>query len=338
MKGLLIAVISCLFLLNIHVARADESIDTANLPVNPPMPQAMQCMAFSPYVGELNPTYGPPPSKELIERLLDQVITQTPYRCIMTYGVMDGLEQIFPIAEARQLKVISIIWLDNDRATNTRSIASGIEMAKAYPETIIKLSCGSEVRTRHNKKFDGEILRCMDSLHRAGVSQPITTIDTWWEWCDRKTKCRKNSFANKVDWIGTNIFPWWENKFSGVHPCTTAQQAADYHINRLTDLHKAYPGKEIIMTEFGWPNGPEGGSEMNDHTGQHCGIANKTNQTLVVQTTFKKLAEKNWSGVVFEAFSESWKPGSEGLFGSYWGICQGEPPYSCTMDFMKTVN
>ena len=92
------------------------------------------------------------------------------------------------------------------------------------------------------------------------------------------------------------------------------------------------------MTEFGWPNGPEGGSEMNDHTGQHCGIANKTNQTLVVQTTFKKLAEKNWSGVVFEAFSESWKPGSEGLFGSYWGICQGEPPYSCTMDFMKTVN
>jgi exo-beta-1,3-glucanase (GH17 family) len=338
MKSVLLAVIGCLFLLNTQVAWTEESIATANLPSAPMPQQAMQCAAFSPYVGELNPTYGPPPSKELIESLLDQLISQTPFRCIMTYGVMDGLEQIFPAAEARQLKVIAIIWLDNDLAMNTRSIANGIEMARAYPDTIIKLSCGSEVRTRHNKKFDGEILRCMDSLRRAGVSQPITTIDTWWEWCDRKAKCRKNSFAKKVDWIGTNIFPWWENKFSGLHPCTTAEQAADYHINRLTDLHKAYPDKEIIVTEFGWPNGPEGGSEMNDHTGQHCGIANKTNQALVVQTTFKKLAEKNWSGVVFEAFSETWKPGSEGLFGSYWGICQNEAPYACLTNPMKLDN
>ena len=338
MKGLLPVVISCLFLLTSQIARTEDTADITILSSKPTVAEAMQCAAFSPYVGELTPSYGPPPSKELIETLLDQLIAQTPYRCIMTYGVMDGLEQIFPAAEARQLKVISIIWLDNDVVTNTRSIANGIEMAKAYPYTIIKLSCGSEVRTRHNKKFDGEILRCMDSLRSAGVSQPITTIDTWWEWCDRKAKCRKNAFANKVDWIGTNIFPWWENKFSGVHPCTTAEQAADYHINRLTDLHKAYPGKEIIVTEFGWPNGPEGGSEINDHTGQHCGIANKANQSLFVQTTFKKLAEKKWSGVVFEAFSEIWKPGSESLFGSYWGVCQGEPPYSCTTDFMKTAN
>ena len=243
---------------------------------------------------------------------------------------MQGLIFLFfPAAQARQMQVISIIWLDDDKDMNSRSIEVGIGIAKAYPQTIVKLSCVSEVRTRHGHAFDGEILRCIDALRQAGVTQPITTIDTWYEWCDRQTTCQKNLFADKVDWIGTNIFPWWENKYSGEHACTTAEQAADFHIARLTDLHTAYPEKEIIVTEFGWPNGPENGTESNYHTGQHCGVANPANQMLVVNSTLKQLKEKHWSGGVFSAFSEQWKPGNEGLFGSYWGVCQGQAPYSC---------
>lgn len=311
---------------------AQETSMLAAMSDIPAQAKALQCAAFSPYVGQLSPLDGPPPSKQLIETLLDKLIAETPFRCIMTYGVTDGLEHIFAVARQRQLKVISIIWLDFDIAANSRSIAKGIEMALTYPDTIIKLSCGSEVRTRHGKKFDREILRCINDVREAGVTQPITTIDTWWEWCDRKAICQPNLFADKVDWIGSNIFPWWENKFSGVHPCTTAEHAADFHIDRLIELRQTYPDKEVIVTEFGWPNGPEGGTEFNNETDQHCGIANHANQTLVVQSTFERLAERNWSGVVFEAFSESWKPGSEGLFGSYWGICQGVSPYVCKTD------
>ena len=335
MKRLLLLFIGAVLSLNTQGLLADASDFHVPQVNSSTQHEALQCAAFSPYVGGLNPEYGAQPSEELIDTLLDRLVQQTPFRCIMTYGVMNGLEHIFAAAEARQLKVISIIWLDKDIEMNSRSIASGIEVAKAYPETIIKLSCGSEVRTRHGKRFDDEILRCIDSLREADVSQPITTIDTWWEWCDRAENCQQNLFADKVDWIGTNIFPWWENKYSGVHSCTTAEQAADFHIARLSELRKTYPGKDVIVTEFGWPNGPEGGTELNGDTGQHCGVANKTNQALVVQTTFKKLAEKQWSGVVFEAFSESWKPGSEGIFGSFWGICQGEPPYACTKDLIK---
>jgi exo-beta-1,3-glucanase (GH17 family) len=296
--------------------------------------QALQCAAFSPYVGQLNPDYGAQPSKELIDTLLDKLVKETPFRCIMTYGVMNGLEYTFKAAEARHLKVISIVWIDKDIAVNSQSIAAGIEVAKAYPKTIIKISCGSEVRTRHGYAFDGEILRCMDSLRKAGVQQPITTIDTWWEWCNRSMDCKKSLFSDKVDWIGTNIFPWWENIHSGVHTCTPAEKAADFHIARLTNVRKANPGKEVIMTEFGWPNGPDGSTAQNKGSKEHCGIASKRNQALVVQTTFKKLAEKKWSGIVFEAFSENWKPNSEGNVGKYWGICQGEPPYTCTKDLI----
>jgi exo-beta-1,3-glucanase (GH17 family) len=295
--------------------------------------KAMQCVAFSPYVGDINPNYGVHPPKELIDTLLDKLVKETKFRCIMTYGVLNGLEYTFAAAEARKLKVIAIIWLDKDIPVNDQSIASGIEVAKAFPKTIVKLSCGSEVRTRHGNVFDGEIVKCMDSLRKAEVKQPITTIDTWWEWCNRSAPCQKTGFEAKADWIGVNIFPWWENKYASVHSCTSAEQAADFHIARLEEVRHTYPGKDVVLTEFGWPNGPEGGTETNTRTGQKCGVAGSKNQVKVIQSTLKKLAEKNWSGNVFEAFSEKWKPDDEGNFGSHWGICQGEPPYTCLKDF-----
>ncbi|MEI8208160.1 MAG: exo-beta-1,3-glucanase [Methylococcales bacterium] len=289
----------------------------------------LQCAAFSTYVGTLTPNFGAHPSKELIDTLLDQLIKKTPFRCIMTYGVLNGLDAIFTAAEARHIKVIAILWLDDDININSQSIEKGIEVAKAFPKTIIRLSCGSEVRTRHGNLYDGEISRCIDSLHKAGVTQPITTIDTWWEWCNRSLECQQTSFASKVDWIGANIFPWWENEYSGIYSCIPAEKAADFHIARLEDLHRIYPNKEVIMTEFGWPNGPENSSSTNLKTGERCGIASKSNQKLVIESTFKQLAKKKWSGTVFEAFSENWKPAEEGPFGSSWGLCQGTPPYTC---------
>jgi len=149
------------------------------------------------------------------------------------------------------LKVITIVWLDYDIAVNSKSITAGIEAARAYPKTIIKLSCGSEVRTRHDYAFDGEISRCIAALREAGVSQPVTTIDTWWEWCNRTSPCHPTNFGEQVDWIGINVFPWWENKHSGVFPCTPAKKAADFHIARIEDIRRTYPGKEVILTEFG---------------------------------------------------------------------------------------
>ncbi|MGZ8201470.1 MAG: exo-beta-1,3-glucanase, partial [Methylosarcina sp.] len=41
---------------------------------------AMQCVAFSPYVGGLTPDYGAHPSAELINQLLDKIVKETPFR------------------------------------------------------------------------------------------------------------------------------------------------------------------------------------------------------------------------------------------------------------------
>ncbi len=297
-------------------------------PNQPTAEKALQCLAFSPYVGDLNPNWAHP-APELIDTLLDRIVKDTPFRCIMTYGVLNGLDHTFATAKTRNLKVIAILWLDKDSNVNTQSISRGIALAREFPETIVKISCGSEVRTRHGSALDSEIMRCLTAMREAKISQPITTIDTWWEWCDRARPCKPTGFEASVDWIGVNIFPWWENKHAGVHTCTPAEKAADFQLERLEEIRRTYPGKTVMLTEFGWPDGPEGSTETNRKTGEKCGVASKTNQGLVIKSTLKKMAARNWPVTVFEAFSEKWKPDDEGHFGEHWGICEGIEPYHC---------
>lgn len=294
----------------------------------------LRCVAFSPYVAGYDPEFGPHPSPSLIDTLLDTVVDQLGFRCIMTYGVLNGLDYTFEAAKNRGVKVIAIIWLDTDETVNTASITVGIQKAQQYPDTIIWISCGSEVRVRYGAAVAEPIIRdCISRFKAAGVTQPITSIDTWWGWCNETWPCQRWGVADEVDWIGINVFPWWENKYSGLFTCTPATEAADFHIARIQDVMAIYPGKEVILTEFGWPAGPEGYTEVNQYTGERCGIATEANQHLVVEETLNKLEEACLPGIVFEAFRELWKERKEGLVGPYWGTCEGTPPYSCRFPY-----
>jgi len=300
--------------------------------------QALQCVAFGPYIGNLDPDFGPHPTPDQIDTLLDALISQTRFRCIMTYGVLNGLDYTFQAAHERGIKVIAIVWLGTDGPTNDASIAAGIQAAQAYPDTIIRLSCGSEFRTRYGVGLDYIIRDCIDRLREAGVTQPITSIDTWWEWCARSWPCQVWDLSADVDWIGVNVFPWWENKYSGLFPCTTAADAAEFHIARLMDVSTRYPGEDVVLTEFGWPAGPDGYSETNQHTGQQCGVASEDNQHLVVEETLAKLDQMGLDGVLFEAFREGdWKTRYEGPVGVFWGICEGASPYTCRSALAQPV-
>jgi exo-beta-1,3-glucanase (GH17 family) len=294
----------------------------------------LQCVAFSPYVNQLSPYKGDVPNAELIGKLLDTLIKQTPFRCIMTYGVLHGLEAIFPAAKQRDLKVISILWLDKDKTENSKSISHGIALARQYPETIIRLSCGSEVRTRNDYSLDDETERCLKALREAEVPQPIGVNDTWWEWCNRTSPCHKNHFSDQVDWIGINIFPWWENRYFDTFLCLSAEKAADFHLARWQDVTNANPTKEVIVTEFGWPSGPKDQSQVRLKTNKSCGVANRKKQQHVIETTFKKFAEKQVAGIAFEAFSEIWKPAvNDNNVEHFWGLCDNMPPYTCHVSF-----
>jgi exo-beta-1,3-glucanase (GH17 family) len=302
-----------------------------------------RCIAFSPYVGNLDQDFGPHPGPALIDELLDVVIKQTGFTCILTYGVLNGLDYIFESAAKRGVKVIAIIWLDKDPTVNQASIKAGIEAAKEYADTIIRISCGSEFRTRNGTALDSILRDCITQVRGAGVTQPLTTIETWWEWCNRSWPCGRWDLADDVDWIGINVFPWWENRFSGMFKCTRAADAAEFHVARLLDVKARYSAMDVVITEFGWPAGPDGLSQRNDFTGETCQAAeaSEVNQRRVVLETLAKLDTMGLRGVLFEAFREgSWKIRKEGAVGPFWGVCHGVSTFDCNslMSSVDTVS
>ena len=298
-----------------------ENTLRTNLPI--------RCIAFSPYVEGYNPNTGPHPPAALIDALLDVVLYQAGFKCILTYGFLNGLDHIIDAAHNRGMKVIANIWLDTNATVNNDSIIAGIAKAKQYPDTIIRLSCGSELRTRLTAGVAEPIIQgCLTQVRNAGVTQPLTSIDTWWQWCNETWPCQARGLASQVDWIGINVYPWWENKYSGIFPCTAAADAAEFHVARVGTVQAIYPSKTIWLTEFGWPAGPDGYSEINQFTQQACGVANEANQRLVIEESLQLLEQAGIQGVLFEAFRELWKT-VEGPVGSYWGICDGTYPYHC---------
>jgi hypothetical protein len=72
-----------------------------------------------------------------------------------------------------------------------------------------------------------------------------------------------------------------------------------HHISFLfRGLHQAFvivcDFHEVAVTEFGWPNWPEGGTEINRKSGQHCGIESKKNKIPFYQRiSFDRIPLRN---------------------------------------------
>lgn len=327
-----IAILTTVLVSVVHafaVRQAQGVAEPASTSAQPTAMSPTHGIAFSPYVTGYDPNSGPQPGPELVDRLMQRVRAMG-FRRILVYGATPGFDAVYEAAERYGVRVIAIIWLDKDAAANQASIAAGIQRAKAQPQTIERLSCGSEVRTRHGLAVSQPLIEdCLAQVRAADVSQPVGSIDSWWGWCNEAWPCQTWGLATKVDWIGVNIYPWWENKYSGIFPCTPAGEAAAFTVARYQAMRSQYAGQEVLLTEFGWPAGPHGHAETNVHTGQRCGIAGAANQRLVVEQTLAALDAAGLPGIVFEAFQEPWKTASEGPVGAYWGVCGGDVPYSC---------
>ena len=103
MKQLPLLVAIILLAITMENVFAAAPVKPAQSPAQNGDNKAMQCVAFSPYVGNITPDYGAHPPRELIDALLDKLVKETRFRCIMTYGVLNGLDYTFASAEERKL-------------------------------------------------------------------------------------------------------------------------------------------------------------------------------------------------------------------------------------------
>ena len=209
----------------------------------PPSPLApsekAHCISYAPFrAGQtpLGPDIAIDPRQ--IEQDLAQLKTITD--CVRTYSVDHGLDRIAEIAKHHGLKVLQGLWLSSFPDRNRKQIETTLELATRYPDVITAVIVGNEVLLR------GE----MSSLDLAGtirhvkanVSMPVTYADVWEFWL------RYREIVSEVDFITIHILPYWEDfPISAEHAAT--------HVDSIRRrVAAAFPAKEILVGEFGWPS------------------------------------------------------------------------------------
>src|SRR5208337_4149583 len=131
-------------------------------------------------------------------------------------------------------------WLSNNTEKTRRQIATGIALAKQYPDVITGVFVGNEVLLR------GEIsapdLIAIIREVKAQVSVPVTYADVWEFWL------RYPDVQNAVDFVTIHVLPYWED-----FPIP-ASRAATHLAAIRAQVAAAFPNKEIVIGEFGWPS------------------------------------------------------------------------------------
>ncbi|HYM47873.1 MAG TPA: glycosyltransferase, partial [Burkholderiaceae bacterium] len=105
-----------------------------------------------------------------------------------------------------------------------------------------------------------------------------------------------------MDFIAAHILPYWEG-FS-------EKQAVDHAILIYDKLRRAFPGKRIVIAEFGWPSA--GYNLKNANPG-------KLEQAAVLRDFIARAEALGMDYNIVEAIDQPWKF-FEGSVGPYWGM------------------
>src|SRR5713226_857417 len=222
---------------------------------------------------------------------LEVVARQT--KAVRTYASTGGLELVPAIANEFGLNVGMGAWIGNDEARNEREIRSSIQVARQNPN-VTRLIVGNETIFRREHTAD-YMIRLLERVKRESPV-PVTTAEQWPVWLEHP------ELANAVDCIFAHIIPYWEGFSEKI--------AVDQALLIYNKLHAAFPGKPIVIGEFGWPSG--GHNIKNAMPGR--------GEQAKVLRDFVTRADA--AGIDYNIVEAIDQPGKvfEGSVGPYWGV------------------
>jgi glucan 1,3-beta-glucosidase len=214
---------------------------------------------------------------------------------IRSFSCTEGNELIPRVAKEYGLKTMVGAWLGNDPEINEREIAGLISLAN---EGLVDIAAvGNEVMYRKDLTED-ELLDFISNVKAAiPVGIPVGYVDAYYEFSHRPR------ITEACDVILCNCYPFWEG--------CPFENSLDYMKQMYYQARDAGNGKEVIITETGWP------SQGENLKGSVPGEKNARDYFINTQLWS---ANDNIPVCYFSSFDESWKVGAEGTVGAYWGI------------------
>ncbi|MBN9006402.1 MAG: glycosyltransferase [Rhizobiales bacterium] len=260
-------------------------------------------VSYAPFEGTANPDVDNIPTAEKIRSDMKALVPLT--RAIRLYSSTGGVELVPPIANEFGLKVMVGAWIDKHTERNERELRAAIDLAK-HNSNVNGVVVGNETIYRGDQKID-DLIKLIQRV-KSSVNVPVTTGEIWNIWLEHP------ELASSVDFIAAHILPYWEG-FS-------SKQAVDQALIIYQKLRDAFPGKRILIAEFGWPSA--GYNLKNADPGPF-------QQAVTLRNFVTKAESIGMEYNIVEAIDQPWKF-FEGGVGPYWGILNAdrEPKFSWT--------
>jgi exo-beta-1,3-glucanase (GH17 family)/cellulose synthase/poly-beta-1,6-N-acetylglucosamine synthase-like glycosyltransferase len=275
-------------------------------------PQQIDGFAFSPFRQGQDALVDDLPSVDEIRE--DVVLLADETRALRTYSSLDTLAAIPELAAEQGLEVTLGIWLDANTDINEAEIQAGIELANRYPN-ITSVMVGNEavLRGEFTPEAMGEVLERV----RSQVEQPVSTAEPWAVWF------KFPELVEHVDFITVHMLPYWEG--------IDVDVAVDYIVEKMDRLEMAYPDKEVLIGEVGWPS---------DGRTRNAAVASEANEALFLRRFLDRAQQEDYRYFLMEAFDQPWKAQSEGGVGAYWGVydVQRQPKFAFAEPIVREPN
>jgi exo-beta-1,3-glucanase (GH17 family)/cellulose synthase/poly-beta-1,6-N-acetylglucosamine synthase-like glycosyltransferase len=279
-------------------------------------------------------------------------------RAVRLYSSTEGNELVPPIAAEFGMKVMVGAWIDKDGNRNNREIDAAINLARKNsnvigivvgnetifrgeqipmenlgPQTDVPLDPAEVTRILQEESqrlLDAEaqpaekraeavkwaiaennvhrLIKLIQRVRKSVNGVPVTTGEIYSIWSEHP------DLASNVDFIAAHVLPYWEQYSSA--------EAVDQAVNRYNFLRNQFPGKRIMIAEFGWPsNGYNLGKADPGPFQQASVLRNFVNRAEAIGMEYN----------IVEAIDQPWKY-FEGGVGPYWGILNAarEPKFSWT--------
>lgn len=232
-------------------------------------------------------------SEEQVRRRMKIIAPFTKW--VRSFSCTEGNEFIPMIAKEYGIKTLVGAWLGDDPEVNEKEIEGLIKLAN---EGFVDIAAvGNEVMYRKDLTEE-ELLDFIDRVKKAiPEAIPVSYVDAYYEFTI------KPRITEACDLILTNCYPYWEG-------CPL-----DYSLAHMKSMYhqalEAGKGKKVIITETGWPS--QGESFKASHPSKENALKYFINTQLWSQ-------QEDIDIFYFSSFDESWKVGTEGEVGAYWGL------------------
>ena len=213
---------------------------------------------------------------------------------VRTFSCTEGNEIIARVAHEMGIKTLVGAWLGDDLEKNEGEIEGLISLCK---EGVVDVAAvGNEVMYRGDLEED-ELISFINRVKRAIPEIPVGYVDAYYEFSDRPR------ITEVCDVILANCYPYWEG--------CSLEYSLVYMKQMFYQAQAAGQGKKVIITETGWP------SEGASLEGAHPSYENALRYFINAQNWSK---QDDIEMFYFSSFDESWKVGSEGDVGAFWGL------------------